>query len=95
MEECPLASKLHNKVVRGKGARTSQKPIPVKIVYDKTDSVPSTAAGKPGVDKWEAQDALRTLQRAEEIRGNKALMKAATTEAKAQIKALSSVGAKK
>lgn len=86
-----MTAKLHNKVVRGKG---KTKPVPVRIVYDKAD-MPQSAGVKRGVDKWEAQDALRTLQRAEEIRGNKPLMKAATTEAKAQIKALSSVGAKK
>lgn len=87
-----MAAKLHNKIVRGKGAK-AQKPIPVKIVYDKETASHLSKPG--GMDKWEVQDALRTLQRAEEIRGNKALMKAATTEAKAQIKALSSVGAKK
>jgi|HubBroStandDraft_3_1064219.scaffolds.fasta_scaffold02917_8 hypothetical protein len=87
-----MAPRLHNKIVRGKGAKT-QKPVPVRIVPSTADM--SQPAAKRGVDKWEAQDALRTLQRAEEIRGNRALMKAATTEAKALIKALSSVGAKK
>lgn len=36
----------------------------------------STAAAYPDEDKkWRAEDALRTLTRAEEIRGDKALMK--------------------
>lgn len=74
-----------NKVVKGK-----QKPVPVQIVSSTSDCVPN-AVKKNGVDKWEAQDALRTLQRAEEIRGNKALMRAAKKEAGAQIKTLSKV----
>lgn len=66
-----------------------QKPVPVRIV---NDSPSACLPDKPrGVDRYEAQDALRTLQRAAEIRGNKALMKAAKTEASKQIKALSSV----
>lgn len=65
-----------------------QKPVPVRIV---SDGATPFAEKSHGVDKWEAQEALRTLQRAAEIRGNKALMKAAKTEAGKQIKALSSV----
>lgn len=81
-----MANKLQ-KVVKKISAK--QKPVPVRIVYDS----PKDCAVAPsrGIDKYEAQDALRTLQRAEEIRGNKALMKAAKTEATKQIKALSSV----
>lgn len=81
-----MANRLSKVVNKPKG---KQKPVPVRIVSDYS----STAAiEKPrSIDKYEAQDALRTLQRAEEIRGNKALMKAAKTEATKQIKALSSV----
>lgn len=72
------------------GAKRKPTPVPVRIVHD--TSKDCAIAGVPhGVDKWEVQEALRTLQRAAEIRGNKALMKAAKTEAGKQIKALSSV----
>jgi len=75
-------------IVKKPAKGTKQKPVPVRIVSDTASCVPE----KPrGVDKWEAQEALRTLQRAAEIRGNKALMKAAKTEASKQIKALSGV----
>lgn len=77
-----------NKLQKVVNPAKKQKPVPVRIVSD----YPSTGQVKTnGIDKYEAQDALRTLQRAEEIRGNKALMKAAKTEATKQIKALSSV----
>lgn len=83
-----MANRL-SKVVK-KTSTKKQTPVPVRIVSES----PQVAAsgGKPGIDKWEAQDALRTLQRAAEIRGNKALMKAAKTEVTEQIKALSTVG---
>lgn len=41
--------------------------------------------------RWEAQDALRTLQRAEEIMRNKPLLAAAKREATQQVKALTAV----
>lgn len=82
-----MANRLSKIVKPAKGGK--QKPVPVRIV---SESSTGCAPSQPrGVDKWEAQDALRTLQRAAEIRGNKALMKAAKTEAGKQIKALSSV----
>lgn len=80
-------NRLHNKVVKGAGKK--QKPVPVRIVSNTSDS--PQPISKRGVDKWEAQDALRTLQRAAEIKSNKSLMAAAKKEAKAQIKALSGV----
>ncbi len=61
-----------------------QKAIPVKIVSDAPLAVKSD-------DSWRARDALSTLQRAEEIRRDKPLMRAAKVEAKKQLKALSSV----
>lgn len=80
-------NRLSKVVNKPKGAK--QKPVPVRIVSD----YPQTASlgVKRGIDKYEAQDALRTLQRAREIECNKPLMRAAKAEAKAQIKALSSV----
>jgi len=72
---------------KNKLTNAMSKAVPVKIVND-TANVQS----KPrGVDKWEAQDALRTLQRAEEIKANKALMKAAHKEAEQQRKQLDRV----
>ena len=41
--------------------------------------------------QWEAQDDLRTLERAEEIRKSSARMRAAQTEAKRQMAALGKV----
>lgn len=41
--------------------------------------------------KWQAQDDLRTLQRAREIETNRARMAAAKREADAQLKALQKV----
>lgn len=86
-----MANRL-SKVVKKTSAK-KQTPVPVRIVSESPQVATDTDTDKPrGVDKWEAQDALRTLQRAAEIRGNKALMKAAKTEATKQIKALSTVG---
>lgn len=79
-----MANRLHSKVVKG-GAK-KQKPVPVKIVGDRPD-YPSMKTDR----KYEAQDALRTLQRAEEIKRDRGLMKIVKSEAKAQVKALSNV----
>lgn len=81
-----MANKLQKVVKKG----SKPKPIPVKIVYDDAPKS-SMVAGSHGIDKYEAQDALRTLQRAREIEGNKPLMRAAKAEAKAQMKTLSNV----
>lgn len=79
-----MVNKLRSVVKKTKGR---QAPIPVKIVSDV-----ATMPDKPrGHDKWEAQEALRTLQRASEIQSNKPLMKAAKAEAKSMMKQLSSV----
>ena len=45
--------------------------------------------------QWEAQDDLRTLERAEQIRGSAARMRAAQAEAKRQMAALGKVAAPK
>ena len=45
-----------------------------------------------GMDKsWQARDDLRTLQQAKEIQGNKARIRAAEIEARAQVAAITSV----
>ncbi len=45
--------------------------------------------------RWEAEEAAKTLIRAEEIRGNKELLKAAQKELKSQQKAISKVISRK
>ena len=78
-----MSARLHNKLVRGKGAKT--KPIPVKIVYDNATAAPTVD------DKWRVRDAISTLQRAEEIRRDKTMMRAVKTEVKTMVKDLSKV----
>lgn len=73
-------------MAKNKLTSTINKAVPVKIVSD----TPAEAK-KRGIDKWEAQDALRTIQRAEEIKSNKPLMKAVKAEAKSQMKAMERV----
>lgn len=73
------------KVVSRGGAK-KQKPVPVKIVHDRGEIAPSSMDRK-----WEARNAIDTLRRAEEIKRDKGLMKAVKAEAKAQVKALSTV----
>lgn len=82
-----MVNKLQKVVNKPKGRK--QAPVPVRIVYDQPSK--ANTVSPRGIDKYEAQDALRTLQRAREIECNKPLMRAAKAEAKAQIKALSSV----
>lgn len=45
----------------------------------------------PDKDDYEADDALRTLERAEEVRGNAELMKRVAKKAGRKVKALSSI----
>lgn len=86
MGGCPLANKLQKVVKKG----SKPKPIPVKIVYDDASKM-NAIAGTRGIDKYDAQEAIRIMQRAAEIQKNKPLLKAMKTEAKAQIKTLSNV----
>ena len=72
-------------MAKNKLTSTIKKAVPVKIVSD------DPVNNKKGIDKWEAQDALRTIQRAEEIKSNKPLMKAVKAEAKSQMKAMERV----
>lgn len=83
-----MANRLSKIVNKPKAKTSKQKPVPVRIVYD-TPQVAETK--KTGIDKYDAQEALRILQRAADVQNNKPLMRAAKAEAKAQIKALSSV----
>lgn len=67
-------------------SKSVQKPVPVKIVSDEPK------VGKSSYeDKWRAEDDLRALQRAEEIRADKSRMKAAKCCAQEQIKNLQKV----
>lgn len=54
----------------GKAVSKQQKPVPVKIVYDNK----AEPVHPKGYDKWQAQDDLRALQLADEIRNDKSRM---------------------
>ena len=59
----------------------------------KSSAVKSSAGNSAMFDekKWQAQDDLRTLQRAREIEANRSRLAAAKREADAQLKALQKV----
>lgn len=82
-----MANKLSKVVAKSKGGK--QKPVPVKIVND----APRPSYAQEDM-KYKAQDAIRTLQRAEEIKRDKPLMRAAKAEAKSMMKQLSTVVSK-
>lgn len=65
----------------------STKPIPVKIVSDVNSIGPDAAERK----KWRAQDDIRTMQQAEEIKKDKDRMKAMKQIAKEQVKDLKKI----
>jgi hypothetical protein len=63
-----------------------------KASSTKKSTSKSTSSPRLSVDRrWEAQDALRTLQRAQEIQGNKTLMSQVKREAQQQMAAISKV----
>lgn len=64
----------------------SKKPIPVKIVND----TPKTSYSEED-KKWRAQDDLRALQRAEEIRADKSRMSAVKSCVSEQLKTLKKI----
>ena len=66
----------------------------------KTTSMPSTVSAAPYKPtaaevkerkRWEAEDALRTLQRAEEIKNNAQLMRQVKERAREQVKTMQKV----
>ncbi len=59
-------------MAKNKLSKVIAKPIPVKIVHD-SPSECSPAKSKE-YDKWQAQDDLRALQRAAEIKSDKSRM---------------------
>lgn len=68
-----------------------QKPIPVRIVSEK-DNVPTPDANYEARErKYKAEDALRSLQRAEEVKADKGLMKDVKALATQQMKALGKI----
>lgn len=77
--------KSEKKAMKNKLSGAVNKPVPVKIVAD------SPKVDKSYEDKWRAEDDLRALQRAEEIRADKSRMKAAKSCAKEQMKNLKKV----
>lgn len=64
---------------------SKKKPIPVKIV---NDAPMETKAHEDREKKWQAEDDLRTLQRAKEVESDKARMKAAKALAQEQMNTL-------
>lgn len=67
-----------------------------KAPVKKAVAKPSTVLGSQGPSaaqqkKWQAEDDLRTLQRAGEIKNDPARVKMAQAEAQAQMKALATV----
>lgn len=68
--------------MKNKLPTTKSKPVPVKIVNDTPNEC------KPD-NKWRAEDGLRTLQRAAEVKKDKGLMKEIKNLAKEQLKAVS------
>lgn len=63
----------------------SKKPIPVKIVHDE---IKAEGPKKQEYDKWRAEDDLRALQRAAEIKSDKTRMSHVKKCANEQLKAL-------
>lgn len=72
-------------------SKAVQKPVPVKIVGDSPSSPSTDKAYDEREKKWRAEDDIRTLQRAEEIKRDKARMSYAKKCAAEQIKALKNV----
>lgn len=70
-------------------SKVAQKPVPVKIVSEpiKNNDKDYEAREK----KWRAEDDLRALQRAEEIRRDKARMSEVKKCANEQMKALKTI----
>jgi hypothetical protein len=66
----------------------TKKATPAKKAAPKAVAAPRLMASDR---RWEAQDALRTLQRAQEIQGNKTLMSQVKREAQQQMAAISKV----
>lgn len=80
--------KSERKAMKNKLSGAVNKPVPVKIVNE----APEVSKDyKSEQDKWRAEDDLRALQRAEEIRADKSRMKAAKSCAKEQMKNLKKV----
>lgn len=61
--------------------KASKKPIPVKIVNEVSTASPD----KDRERKWQAEDDLRTMQRAKEIEGDKSRVAAMKNLAQSQM----------
>jgi F0F1-type ATP synthase epsilon subunit len=66
----------------------SSKPIPVKIVSEPATSVKESDARER---RWRAEDDIRTMKQAEEIKKDKARVKAMKEVAKAQMAELKKI----
>lgn len=69
-------------------AKAVQKPVPVKIV---SEPVKSNSEYDAREKRWRAEDDLRALQRAEEIRGDKSRMSEVKKCATEQMNALKKI----
>lgn len=81
--------KSERKAMKNKLSGAVKKPIPVKIVHD-TEAV-NQAPKKNEYDKWRAEDDLRALQRAAEIKADKTRMSHVKKCANEQLKALKKI----
>jgi hypothetical protein len=70
-----------------KNSTSKTKPVPVKIVSD----TPANSYNSKEEQKWRAQDDIRTLQRAEEIKRDKDRMSAVKNCAKEQMQDLKKI----
>lgn len=68
----------------------STKPVPVKIVSEPMDR-PSTAKDDARERKWRAEDDIRTMKQAEEIRRDKERVRAMKEVARQQMKDLKKI----
>ena len=75
-------------------AKVNSKSKKTKMPVEALGSSVPTASDKARQRRYEIEDGLRTMQRAEEIRKDKSLVKDIKTLAKEQMNALSKVAAK-
>ena len=73
------------------GFGAAKKAAPAPKAKPKAPTVSHCGVSVAQEKKWQAQDDLRTMQRAAEVKADPSRVKAAQAEAQSQIKALSSV----
>lgn len=83
--------KSERKAMKNKLSAAVTKPVPVKIVSEAANPVKPDKSYEDRERKWRAEEDLRTLQRAAEIKADRERMKYAKKCANDQIKALQKV----